>query len=121
VDQNWVPRWTWIARRLPVLAEAPPPGAVGNAVGELHHLQQAFAVLGGGEGVRLPADTSIALVVNKWDRRGPAADHVTAFLDGPDGVGFPTKSGHQTCAGRSVSGPPDGSHSLPPPPVRITS
>jgi len=71
-----------------VLAEAPPHGAVGNAVGELHRLQQAFAVLGGGERGRLPVDTSIALVVNKWDRRGPAADadHVTAFLDGPDGV-----------------------------------
>ncbi len=67
-----------------VLAEAPRPGpAPTDLVGELHRLQQGFAVLGGTRA----AEGSIALVVNKWDRRGADADPaaVDAFLASPEG------------------------------------
>ena len=70
-----------------VLAEAPRPGAAVGSADGLLRLQQAFAVLSGGAGrPGLPADTGVAMVVNKWDRRGTAAGSVEEFLDGPDGA-----------------------------------
>ncbi|WP_161967935.1 hypothetical protein [Fimbriiglobus ruber] len=66
-----------------VLAEAPKPAE--NQVDRLGQLKQTFATLGDGAG----KITSIALVVNKWDRRGPDAGRdraaVQQFFESSEG------------------------------------
>ncbi len=65
-----------------VLAEAPRPDEPTARAGELHELTMAFALLRDEGNAGLAGDVAIALVVNKWDRRGDRADAATldAFL-----------------------------------------
>jgi len=73
-----------------VLAEVPHNGQATDRLSiELHSLQQAFLELAHTRGSGLAEPTPIGLLLNKWDRRGPAAElaahqdeEIQSFLKG---------------------------------------